>query len=138
MQRLFSTFPEGWPGTGLLCLRVAAAIPLVQFVPGQFSPAPPLSVSLQFLAAASSLLLMIGLWTPIAGSLMAITELSLLLFPLNSTSMHIVIATLGAALAMIGPGAWSIDARLFGRKLAFGKSTHTSDFPRPIPTRPQS
>jgi len=25
-------------------------------------------------------------------------------------------AVLGAALAMVGPGAWSIDARLFGRK----------------------
>jgi len=28
----------------------------------------------------------------------------------------IILATLGATLAMIGPGAWSIDARLFGRK----------------------
>jgi putative oxidoreductase len=28
----------------------------------------------------------------------------------------IMLATLGATLAMIGPGAWSIDARLFGRK----------------------
>ena len=116
MQRLFSTFPEGWPGTGLVCLRAAAAIPLVQFITVQFTPAPPVSVSLQFLAAACSVLLMIGLWTPIAGSLMAIAELSLLLFQFNSASMHIVIATLGAALAMIGPGAWSIDARLFGRK----------------------
>jgi putative oxidoreductase len=113
---LFSTFPEGWPGTGLLCLRAAATIPLVQLITMQFTPAPPLSASLQFLAAACSALLMIGLWTPIAGSLLAIAELSLVLFQFNSTSMHIVIATLGASLAMIGPGAWSIDARLFGRK----------------------
>jgi len=28
----------------------------------------------------------------------------------------IILATLSATLAMIGPGAWSIDARLFGRK----------------------
>jgi len=28
-----------------------------------------------------------------------------------------MLATLGATLAMVGPGAWSIDARLFGRKL---------------------
>jgi putative oxidoreductase len=116
VQRLFATFPEGWPGTGLICLRAIAAIPLVQFITVQFTPAPALSVSLQFLSAACSVLLMIGLWTPIAGSLMAIAELSLLFFQFNSTSMHIVIATLGAALAMTGPGAWSIDARLFGRK----------------------
>jgi len=62
------------------------------------------------------MLLMIGLWTPIAGSLMAAAELCLLFFQGNSTPTHIVIAALGAALAMIGPGAWSIDARLFGRK----------------------
>jgi putative oxidoreductase len=30
--------------------------------------------------------------------------------------MSIVLALLGSTLAMIGPGAWSIDARLFGRK----------------------
>jgi putative oxidoreductase len=28
----------------------------------------------------------------------------------------IILATLGISLAMIGPGAWSIDARLYGRK----------------------
>jgi hypothetical protein len=30
--------------------------------------------------------------------------------------MAITLATLGGPLAMIGPGAWSIDAQLFGRK----------------------
>ena len=88
----------------------------MQFITAQFTAVSPISVSLQLLAAACSVLLMIGLWTPIAGSLMAIAELSLLLVQFNSASMHIVIATLGAALAMIGPGAWSIDAQLFGRK----------------------
>jgi hypothetical protein len=29
---------------------------------------------------------------------------------------HILLGTLGAALAMIGPGAWSVDAGLFGWK----------------------
>ena len=47
---------------------------------------------------------------------MALSELCLLLFPLSAASMHIVLAALGVALAMIGPGAWSVDARLFGRK----------------------
>ena len=116
MQRLFSTFPEGWPGTGLVFLRAAATIPLVQFVAG--SPATPLPVSVifQFLAAICSALLIVGFWTPVAGLLLAVSELSLLLFPSSSGSMHIVLAALGAALAMIGPGAWSVDSRLFGRK----------------------
>ena len=97
-------------------LRVATTIPLMQFATG--SPASPLPVSIifQFLAAICSTLLIIGLWTPVAGLFMAVSELSLLLFPSSSGSMHIVLAALGAALAMIGPGAWSVDARLFGRK----------------------
>jgi uncharacterized membrane protein YphA (DoxX/SURF4 family) len=30
--------------------------------------------------------------------------------------MHIFVAVLCISLAMLGPGVWSIDARLFGRK----------------------
>jgi uncharacterized membrane protein YphA (DoxX/SURF4 family) len=116
VQRLFSTFPEGWPGTGLVFLRAATTIPLVQFIAGSQRATLPVSVIFQFLAAICSVLLTIGLWTPVAGLFMAISEMSLLLFPSASTSMHIVLAALGAALAMIGPGAWSVDARLFGRK----------------------
>jgi putative oxidoreductase len=116
VQRLFSTFPEGWPGTGLIFLRAVAAIPLVQFIAGPLATAPPLSVTLQLFAATCSALLVVGLWTPIAGLFMSVAELSLLLFPSSNASMHTVLAALGVALAMIGPGAWSVDARLFGRR----------------------
>jgi putative oxidoreductase len=91
-------------------------IPLVQFVAGFQGATLPVSVIFQFLAAICSALLIIGLWTPVAGLFMAVSELSLLLLSSTNTSMHIVLATLGVALAMIGPGAWSVDARLFGRK----------------------
>jgi len=116
VQRLFSTFPDGWPGTGLVFLRALTAIPLVQFIAGPLTPSTPLSLPLQFLAATCSVLLMVGLWTPIAGLVMAVAELCLLLFHLSTESLHIVLVALGIALAMIGPGAWSVDARLFGRK----------------------
>ncbi|MCU1330853.1 MAG: hypothetical protein JWN34_6223 [Bryobacterales bacterium] len=97
-------------------LRAATTIPLVQFIAGSQGATLPVSVIFQFLAAICSALLTIGLWTPVAGLLMAISEMSLLLFPSTGTSMHVVLAALGVALAMIGPGAWSVDARLFGRK----------------------
>ena len=116
MQRLFSTFPEGWPATGLIVLRAATTIPLVHFVAGSQGATFPVSVIFQFLAAICSALLTIGLWTPVAGLFLAVSEVSLLLFPTINGSMHILLAALGAALAMIGPGAWSVDARLFGRK----------------------
>jgi putative oxidoreductase len=116
VQRLFSTFPEGWPGAGLVFLRAAATIPLVQFIVGSPVTTFPVSGILQFLAAICSALLIIGLWTPVAGLFLAVSELFLLLLPSSSASMHIVLTALGASLAMIGPGAWSLDARLFGRK----------------------
>ncbi|HTA43320.1 MAG TPA: hypothetical protein VK789_12780 [Bryobacteraceae bacterium] len=117
MQRLFSAFPEGWPGTGLVLLRAIATIPLAQFIEGAAVTPLPLSAALQLLAAVCSGLLLIGLWTPVSASLMAISELSLLFFfPGTGLSMHIVMAALAASIAMIGPGAWSLDARLFGRK----------------------
>ena len=116
MQRLFSTFPEGWPGTGLIFLRAVMAIPLVQITAGPFGSIEPLFLSVQLLTAASSALLILGLWTPIAGVFMALCELFLLFLTFGDASIHIVLAALGVALAMLGPGAWSVDARLFGRK----------------------
>ena len=97
-------------------LRAATTIPLVQFVAGSQGATFPVFVIFQFLAAICSVLLTIGLWTPVAGLFLAVSELSLLLFPTINGSMHILLAASGAALAMIGPGAWSVDSRLFGRK----------------------
>ena len=117
MQRLFSTFPEGWPGAGLLFLRAVAAIPPFQHgIAGLLTAPLPSLVSLQMVAAGAAALLLVGLWTPVAGVLVAIAELCLAFSHPIDPWTHILIGTLGAALAMLGPGAWSVDARLFGRK----------------------
>lgn len=72
------------------------------------------------LAAAASLFLLAGLWTPLAAAFIAVDE-SWIAFTRNSLPadcewIHILLVLLLVALAMLGPGAWSIDARLFGRK----------------------
>jgi uncharacterized membrane protein YphA (DoxX/SURF4 family) len=116
VQRLFSTFPDGWPGAGLVFLRAAAAIPIIQDgFTGLPAALPPL-VILQLLSAGTAALLLVGLWTPVAGALIAVTEICLAFSHVSYPAMHIVLGVLGAALAMLGPGAWSLDARLFGRK----------------------
>jgi uncharacterized membrane protein YphA (DoxX/SURF4 family) len=100
-----------------------AAIPPIQYgMMGLFSatlPTPGLVV-LQLAAGGAAALLLVGSWTPVAGVLMAVAELGLALShpadPHPDPWMHIRLGALGAALAMLGPGALSVDARRFGRK----------------------
>jgi hypothetical protein len=56
------------------------------------------------------------LWTPIAGTLAALLEVWRLLSQPGSALTDILLATICGALALVGPGAWSVDARLFGWK----------------------
>jgi uncharacterized membrane protein YphA (DoxX/SURF4 family) len=75
---------------------------------------------LQVIGIGAGILLIIGLWTPVAGGLAAVVKIWIALsrYFLHSGDPCIAIpqAVLGAVLAMVGPGAWSIDARLFGRR----------------------
>jgi putative oxidoreductase len=66
--------------------------------------------------AAVGLLILGGLWTPVAGVIAAIVEAWIGFSQPGIRASALVLATLGVSLAMIGPGAWSIDARLYGRK----------------------
>ena len=61
-------------------------------------------------------LLAIGLWTPIAGTLLALAALWNAFAHPEYRWFCAVAGTLGAALALVGPGMWSVDARLFGWK----------------------
>jgi uncharacterized membrane protein YphA (DoxX/SURF4 family) len=76
--------------------------------------------SQSILATIGGLLLLLGLWTPVAGIITAVGEgwIALSLYPsrLPETEMHALLAVLSMSLAMLGPGTWSIDSRLFGRR----------------------
>jgi putative oxidoreductase len=121
LQRLFSTFASGWPGIGLLLLRLLTAVILIHFgIASVIETPPPAITVLQIIGAGAGILLLIGLWTPAAGVLAAIVNalvaFSLVLSHSGDPWIPIVQAVLSVVLAMVGPGAWSIDARLFGRK----------------------
>jgi len=60
-------------------------------------------------------LILVGLWTPLVGTLVVAVEIWMV-FAGAANELSLLLAVLGGTLAMIGPGAWSIDARLFGRK----------------------
>lgn len=127
MQRVFSTFPDGLPGAGLLLLRAAAGIVLLvpgaACVVGRHEPGL-LTFTVDLLTIASGLLLLIGYLTPFAGILAGLfcvgstfswfPAARLELFEAKPT------AALGTAIVValvcLGPGAFSLDARLFGRR----------------------
>lgn len=121
LQRLFSTFPDGWPGAGLLLLRVGAAISLIGFHAGGLANFDPsILLALHLAAAVGGILLLVGLWTPATGAAVAAAEIysgfALRYSHPGEGWTHLLLVILSGAVAMLGPGAWSIDARLFGRK----------------------
>jgi putative oxidoreductase len=117
VRRLFSTFAHGAPGLGLLLLRVVASVAVVFQTAVALRTGPPLGPTILYvLSAFVGLLLLIGLWTPIAGALLAmLATWTAFLHPADPLSW-ILLGTLGAAFALLGPGGWSADARLFGWK----------------------
>jgi uncharacterized membrane protein YphA (DoxX/SURF4 family) len=117
MQRLFSAFPNGWPGRALFLLRLVAAAPLLQqsiaFICGLSHPSV---LALELVALASAVLLALGFCTPLAALLQVAVEAWLAIHAGRLFGEHSLLAAIGISLTMLGPGAWSIDAHLFGRK----------------------
>jgi putative oxidoreductase len=100
-------------------VRAVAAIPVVlQGIEGLLTAPLQAGGILEVAAACFAVLLLVGFWTPVAGVLMFVAELCLVLVLSHASGpwTHVPLGALGAALAMLGPGAWSVDAHLFGRK----------------------
>jgi hypothetical protein len=108
-------FPRGFPGLALLFLRASAAIALLF---NCYVHRDEISNWMLLAAALISLALCVGLLTPVA----AITGLLLHgMIWIHADTVRViaaVIVTLDVlALAMLGPGAYSIDAWRFGRRI---------------------
>ena len=110
-------FPNGWPGRGLLLLRCVAASLLIHDGIVALFDTPPVGIIIfDVIAVGTGLLLLAGLWTPLAGLLVVVPELAFTFHSTVHLRSAILLAAFGAALAMLGPGEHSIDAMLFGRK----------------------
>jgi putative oxidoreductase len=117
MQRLFSTFPNSWPGVALLLLRATIAGPLLldAAMPG-WSGGPLLGWGLQVPEAICGALLLVGAWMPLTSAAVVGIEVVLVLYEPAASSLCLTRAAVSLSLMLLGPGAWSVDARLYGRK----------------------
>ena len=127
LQRAFSGFPTGYPGLALLLLRLVvggAASSQAWLQVTANNGALNSSVAVALLAFVTGLALIIGFMTPLASVLLSAG--GLLLMVTSSITGHLLLFESGmarlefiamsAALISLGPGALSVDARLYGRR----------------------
>jgi uncharacterized membrane protein YphA (DoxX/SURF4 family) len=126
VRRLYSEFPVAPPGLGLLVLRVVSAVFLVLDGASAFTALADMPGSdLRHIAhgtisIALAMFVALGLLTSIVNSLAVAIELAAMAASVlggddprwQTTVLQIAIAV---ALVCTGPGAYSIDTRLFGR-----------------------
>jgi uncharacterized membrane protein YphA (DoxX/SURF4 family) len=129
---MLSTFLHGWPAAGLLLLRAAAGVVLIIQGASSFgakyeSGFPFLAVAL--LTSTVGALLLIGFLTRFAGGLAVLVAAGsmFLWFPAPSVGLFEtglfetriiagLVVVIAVAVVCLGPGAFSVDARLFGRR----------------------
>ncbi|HEY5756751.1 MAG TPA: hypothetical protein VIU34_13060 [Steroidobacter sp.] len=115
MQRLFTMFPRGRPGIALLLLRASVVITLLaDCLAHRAAP----SIWIQAGSIPIAVALSLGFLTPIAATATLIVHILIWLLIDFSPWSIVIVATLDAvALALLGPGAYSIDAYRFGRRV---------------------
>jgi putative oxidoreductase len=115
LRRLYSTFAGGSPGIGLILMRLVVGFALVISTGSALQNTATIPVAVfSVLLVAAAILLILGLYTPVAATVVAVIESCRAIMIPGDRLVYLLVATVGAALAMLGPGLWSVDARLFG------------------------
>jgi hypothetical protein len=140
-SRLYSRFPAGSVGSALLLLRLVDSLGLVGegirlLTPAIISSEPAIVPLLGLGLVSSAVMLILGLRTSFAGSCAAICTAAVALHGKHSLGLlgsemyawsflFAIVFFLSGSLALLGPGGYSLDARLSGWRmieLSSGKS----------------
>jgi putative oxidoreductase len=108
-------FADGRPGVGLMVLRAAATCAALINLAMNTQLEHPSSWALPFLIAIDSIILLLGIWTSVTALLFAAANLFYAVVQ-HDASPQLLLAAIGVALFLTGPGAFSLDARLHGWK----------------------
>ena len=110
-------YPDGAAGIALVLLRLACAwiafLMIARLPFPQFSPNANIVVSVAF-----ALTLALGFGTRIVAFVLAAATTATAFMTGNDSALTMIASACGcAALGLLGPGAYSIDANLFGRRV---------------------
>ena len=112
MRSVVSGLSAGRAAAGLLLLRVVCAATLLVEAGGPNSE----PIVVKALSGIAGIAILIGFRASPAAILAAILALWPLFEGQTDLVAHVLLATLAAAIALLGPGAWSLDARFSGWK----------------------
>ena len=109
-------FPTGTAGVGLLFLRVAIAVAFLIDGTAHWTLVTSWWSCLLYVVPAVALC--VGFLTPCCALFCSLIELGVLGVTWSQNAVHLTFdAVASAALATLGPGAYSLDGRIYGRRL---------------------
>lgn len=115
VSRLFRLFLPGRPGIGLLLLRNSVAAIFIVDVNAHYPTKLPEWIALGLLVLALPLCL--GFLTFLFSLFCSLFEVAALLVWNDHTQASVLLAALALSLALLGPGGYSLDAKLFSRRV---------------------
>ena len=117
MMKSLSRYPDAAAGIALVLLRLACAwiafLVIARLRFPQFSPHASIVVSVAFAVP-----LALGFGTRIVAFVLAAATMATAFMTGNDSALTMIARACGcAALGLLGPGAYSIDANVFGRRV---------------------